>query len=276
MLNSIFGKRKEKSGSEGSLPPPPESAPAVDVTTNYQDFDADYYQKVEAGVAGATDRSFSCSFWPPVQCGKFISSMAPVEFKCLEFVVEDNDVMGFVKTSEVYRSMSHLGIEAKLSKASCKDNSIYLGVDNLICGTNNSYDIQVGNGRIVVIGADKTGLLYGLYSLLQLFRLYAEVRTDAAGPPSLVVPAAVLSNRADVAERAVLWSFRQQVRASTARMHEQIELLSRLHMNSIYLVIDEPIGIATDAAALEEFLKFASTYQISVTPTIVVSSIHQG
>lgn len=276
MLNSIFGKRKDKSGSSENISAPTETVPAVDITAHYHEFDAAHYQNLIADAASATDRAFSSSFWPPVRCGKFKTTMAPVDLKCLEFVVEDADLLNFVKASEVYRSLCHLGVEAKLIKASGKDNSVHVAICTAICSVANSYDIQVGNGRVVVIGADKTGILYGLYTLLQFLRLHAELKIDAASGSSLVIPAAVLSDRADVPNRAVLWSFRQQVRASTHRMHEQIELLSRLRMNSIFLVIDEPVGNAADTAALSEFLKFAEAHQVAVTPTVLVSSIHQG
>lgn len=276
MLNSLFGKRKDKSGSSENISAPTESVPTVDITANYHEFDAAHYQNLNTDTTNAADRAFSSSFWPPVRCGKFKSSMSSVDLKCLEFVVEDADLLSFVKASEVYRSMCHLGVEAKLIKASSKDNSIHLAICPSICSTANAYDIHVGNGRVVVIGADKTGILYGLYTLLQFLRLHAELKSDAASGPSLVIPAAVLSDRADVPNRAVLWSFRQQVRASTHRMHEQIELLSRLRMNSIFLVIDEPVGNAADTAALSEFLQFAAAHQVTVTPTVLVSSIHQG
>lgn len=268
MLNSIFGKRKEKSNSE--------STPSS-VLNNYFEFDPVYYQQLsEKATRDVVDHSFSSSFWPPIRHGKFVTEKGPVLFRSLEFVVEDPELHGFIKTSDILRSLGGLGIEVKLLKSGNKDNAIYLLVDSAICLTENSYDIQVGNNQIIVVGSEKQGLLYGMYTLLQAVKLFSELTKDSNAQLTITLPALVISDRPDVAQRAVLWSYRQQVRTSTARMQEQIELLSRLRMNTLYLAIDEPTGTAAEALALAEFLKLGSASLIDVIPTVVVTSIHQG
>lgn len=268
MLNSIFGKRKEKSNSE--------SVPSS-VIQNYFEFDADYYARVNDNTAmDTTSHSFSTSFWPPIRCGQFVQGKNAVVLKSLEFVVDDQELNGFIKGSDVFRNFSALGIDQTIVKAGSKENSIHLVVDTNICPSENSYDLQVGNNQVIVVGAERQGLLYGLYTLLQTFKLFSEQGKDTSGQLSLTLPALVISDRPDVSQRAVLWSYRQQVRTSTARMQEQIELLSRLRMNTLFLTVDEPTATETESQALSEFLRLGHASLIDVIPTVLVTSIHQG
>jgi hypothetical protein len=102
----------------------------------------------------------------------------------------------------------------------------------------NSYELKVGSEQIFITAGDSTGLLYGVYTLIQLLKLHSDAVEDSGGVLNVAIPAISISDRPDVAQRAVLWSYRQQVRTTTARMQDQIELISRLHLNTLFLVVD--------------------------------------
>ncbi len=135
-------------------------------------------------------------------------------------------------------------------------------IDKYICPEGNSYELKVGTEQIFLTAADSAGLLYGVYTLIQLLKLHSETHIDHAGVLHLRVPAVTISDRPDVAQRAVLWSYRQHARTCSSRMQEQVELLSRLRLNTLFLVIDpvdsKHLSHVDHAASHHKTLEFSS------------------
>jgi hypothetical protein len=266
MLNSIFGKKKDRSSTDGGNPPPGAAAAAVNYSIT--EFDPQYYEAVRSSL---DHHELNAHFWPPVRQGKLFPERGAVCLKQLEFVVEDTDLQAFLRTTEVFKALSAQGLEATLSKSSSRDGAIFLALDPAFCDAPGSYEIQVGNNHIIVVAAEKVGLLYALSSLLQYLKLHSERSTT-----STTVPAAVISDRPDFSRRAVLWSYKQLVRSPPLRMQERMELLTRMHINAMYLVVDEPSPALTDTQVIGDVLKVAASASIDVIPAVVVTSVHQG
>jgi hypothetical protein len=99
-----------------------------------------------------------------------------------------------------------------------------------------------------------------------------------------------------VAHRAVIWSYRRHCRSTFARLEHQFDLFSRLHINTILLLVDtKNLPFVEDNpsdASVEEILSesvaeeelcaevfslddMARKRCIGVVPTHVITSIHQ-
>ena len=275
MLNSIFGKRKEKTGSEDNSTSPGRQL-------NFYQFDEEYYQILRSShEVPETERVLTTWFWPPVYSGKLISCKTAVSLKNLDIIVADANLYNFIINTESFKEFSTFGIESRLLKTSNKDNSIHVSIDISICSIPNSYEIQIGNNQqIILVGADFHGILYGLSTLIQYFKLYCELKIETiintTSNKTLIIPAAVISDHPATAQRAVMWSYHQQVNMSKSRILEQILLLSRLRMTTMLLVIDEPLPKSSDNDTVTDILTTASKQLIDVVPTVVVTSIHQG
>jgi hypothetical protein len=276
MLNSIFGRKKEKSGSDLSASSPSGTPRTRNVSATFKEFDIEYYTNIKEGTSAIEeDRFMSSWFWPPVRNGKFLPSRSAVALKVLGFVSDDADLLQHLKNSEVLKIMGTLGVDAKLCATNDKDASVHVLVDASICSTPSSYEIQIGDGQVTVIGADRAGVVYGMYTMYQHLKTHSERSTEGSAT-CLTIPATVISDRPAVAQRAVLWSYRHLVRTPAARAQEQIEMLARLRMNALFVAIDEPSPTVSDGEALTALLSAASHSLVDVVPTVVVCSIHQG
>jgi hypothetical protein len=276
MLSSFFGKKKEKSS-------PTEAAKVatVNVLESFQEFDVQYYEEVKNDVRPRLAEAASLSaFWPPVRHFKFETSKSSVSLTAFRFLVDDNDLLNLINTSEVLKSFATFGIEATVSKNSTKDSLVHLIIDASLCPTNNSYELQVGNNQVILVGSDVQGIVYGMYTLLQAIKLYGETTQNEAGVKVVRVPSLVVSDKPDISQRAVLWSCRQQLRSELVRAQEYTELLVRMRMNVVFLVLDlestsdDDTVAPADVQALQAFLAACKKSFVDVIPTVVFTSIN--
>ena len=229
---------------------------------------------------GKNEKDLLLIFWPPVKKQVQKVNATPLILRnnanlLISVASSEIDIFPLLTWSGLMDAMDSLGFQVQVKRSS-SGARIRLCIDAHICPVRNSYELKVTKDQIYLTAGDGTGLLYGVYTLIQLLKLHSDVRQDvASGVTSLIIPAIAISDRPDVAQRAVLWSYRQQVRAASTRMQEQIELLSRLRINTLFLVIDEPSATSADGNALGEFLRLAAAALIEVVPSVVVASIHQ-
>lgn len=238
-------------------------------------------------------------FWPPVK-QQFRNSV-----KCLEMRSDANllicvanseiDVFPLLTRSGLMDVLDLLGFQAQVKRSSL-GAKIRVCVDKNICPARHSYELQVRPQQLVLVGSDAAGLLYGLYSLIQLLQLHSEVEMlqnneneddDGKSLPQLTivrVPTLKLTDRPDVPDRAVLWSFRNKIRTSASRMRDQVELLSRLRFNLILLVVDSDTenNEITNTKSEESIIRvyalddICKQICIDLVPTIIITSLNQS
>lgn len=200
----------------------------------------------------SADKELLLIFWPPVKRQQHKKGSRPLVLKnnrnlLISVASTEIDIIPLLTWSGLMDVMDNMGFQVQ-AKRSFTGAKMRLCIDRNICPVSNSYELKVSSEQIYITAGDSTGLMYGVYTLIQLLKLHSDAKVDAANVLCLTVPAIAITDRPDVAQRAVLWSYRQQVRTSTARMQEQIQLLSRLRMNTLFLVID-PVDSRSVVAA---------------------------
>lgn len=198
--------------------------------------------------SGAADDSTEplLIFWPPVHVqsrrsssdGLTLSSRSNL-LVCLSN--SEVDIFQLLTWSGLLDILDSFGFQVQIKRAA-RGAQIRLGIDRNICPTVNSYELSVGREQVYIVAADSAGLLYGVYTLIQLMKLHSDIQASADGSYRITIPAISIRDGPDVAQRGVLWSYRYQVRTSSPRMRDQIELLSRMRINMLYLLIDPAVG----------------------------------
>lgn len=228
--------------------------------------DADHEEK----DTSSGDKELLLIFWPPVKRQQRKKGCRPLVLKnnrnvLISVASTEIDIIPLLTWSGLMDLMDSMGFQVQ-AKRSSTGAKMRLCIDRNICPVSNSYELKVTSEQIFITAGDSTGLLYGVYTLIQLLKLHSDAKMDSADVFYLTVPAITITDRPDVAQRAVLWSYRQQVRTSTARMQEQIQLLSRLRMNTLFLVID-PVDSRSVAQLQQAVNKGEVTSAANLHPT---------
>jgi len=233
---------REPAGGSGEGPRSRTHSHSTDLDAEV-DIDADVEVGAELEHSGEdSGKELLLIFWPPVKRQVHKRGTPPLVLRnnanlLISVANNDIDMLPLLTWSGLLETMDALGFQVQI-KRSTSGSKIRVCIDKNICPVANSYELKVGSEQIFITAGDSAGLLYGVYTLIQLLKLHSDAVEDSAGVLNVAIPAISISDRPDVSQRAVLWSYRQQVRTSTARMQEQIELLSRLRMNTLFLVVD--------------------------------------
>lgn len=178
--------------------------------------------------------------WPPAQ-RQIRSKSGPFTLSSAVNVVisvasSDIDIFPLLTWSGLLDTLDKFGLQAQVKRSS-PGAKIRLCIDCMLCPGRHRYELKVGPDQTLVTASDATGLLYAIYSFIQLLQLHSEISTEAGVTKVLVSPV-VIHDWPDVANRAVLWSYRRDARVSPACLRDQIELLSRLRINMLMLMVD--------------------------------------
>jgi len=237
-------------------------------------------------------------FWPPVKRQEHIKGSPPLVLRnnanlLISVASSDIDMIPLLTWSGLMDVMDSFGFQVQIKRSST-GAKIRLCIDRNICPIGNSYELKVGQDQIFLTAGDSAGLMYGVYTLIQLLKLHSESH-DNGSVLTLKVPSISISDRPDVAQRAVLWSYRQQARMSSTRMLEQTELFARLRFNTLLLVIDpldshhsttnsavsnhpqHPDAKSSDVTSTKIYAldEKCRRYCIDLIPTVIIQSVHQ-
>lgn len=241
---------EDAAATTASLPVDPQHA---DTSVSVDDWNNDYdilMSNDDKGdtSSGAADDSMEplLIFWPPVHVqsrrrsadGLTLSNRSNL-LVCLSN--SEVDIFQLLTWSGLLDILDTFGFQVQIKRAA-RGAQIRLGIDKNICPAVNSYELSVGREQVYIVAADSAGLLYGVYTLIQLMKLHSDIQASADGSYRITIPAILIRDGPDVAQRGVLWSYRYQVRTSNPRMRDQIELLSRMRINMLHLLIDPAIG----------------------------------
>lgn len=148
----------------------------------------------------------------------------------------------------------------------------------ICCEGRHSYRLSIEHESIIIIASDPSGLLYGLYALVQLLQLHCEVNMD--GSTTVVyVPPIILHDFPDVPNRAILWSYRKNCCMNLATMKSHIDLFSILRINRLLLVIDPVVNTAATTSAqgaidsnYHTLTSYCSSALMDIIPTFICTS----
>jgi len=234
-------------------------------------------------------KQFAITVQPPLR----LSSNETV-LVCISSI--EVDIFPLLLESGLVEVLDQLGLQVQV-KRSAAGARISICVDSNICPSRHSYSIQVRSDVTVIVAADSTGLLYALYTFMQILQLHSELQTSPVvsdGTPqadvitTVLVPAVDINDWPTVSHRAILWSHRKHCRLTHLRVQEQLELLSKLRINTVLMIVDNVVTppsdgvdhngtlagqdeLATDVCAVDEM---ARKRCIGLIPTHIISSIH--
>lgn len=180
-------------------------------------------------------------FWPPVKqqsCSERLSPLLLSSDENLLICVGsiDIDIFPLLTWSGLMDVMDVFGFQVQVKRSSLGAR-LRLGIDPNLCPGRHSYSLQVGQNQILLLAADTTALLYGVYTLIQLLQLHSDVQSEN-GITTVAVPPISIRDSPDIPDRGVLWSYREHTRCSSTRMRSHVELLSRFRINKLFLVLD--------------------------------------
>ena len=242
--NALAVAEEEGEGGVGYLPE--EDADHDD------DEDDEYHLFRSLDAEDAADKDPLLVLWPPAQ-RQVRRGLAPFVMHSAESLLicvasETMDVFPLLSWSGLMDALDRFNLVPQVKRATIASSAnakIRICVDQNICPGRHRYELQVTAERTYLAASDNVGLLYGIYSLIQLVQLHSQIKVYGDGVTAVEVPPVCLTDWPDMPQRAVMWSYRNGAQAAFAQMRENIELFSRLRLNVLLLVID--------AASVEEY-----------------------
>jgi Ankyrin repeats (3 copies)/Ankyrin repeat len=198
----------------------------------------------QAGVHGDLPELPLLVLWPPVQHQKRHHA-SPLVLRNSENILicvasTEIDIFPLLNWSGLMDTLDKFGFQAQV-KRSNPGAKVRLCIDQNICPGRHRYEINIGPEQALLTASDATGLLYAVYTFVQLLQLHSEIRVVEGAETVVEIPSITISDWPDIPNRAVLWSYRISARTSASAMRETVELLSKLRLNMMFLVIDAAI-----------------------------------
>jgi hypothetical protein len=235
-------------------------------------------------------------FWPPVQkqsaCRLGAELVLRSDQNLLVCVASHEvDIFPVLTSSGFLDCLDVYGFQVQV-KRTALGAKVRLCIDANLCPFRHSYQLTSNQQQLLLVASDYTGLLYGMYTLIQLIQLHSNIGLKA-GVTQIAIPAVQLSDFPQTPQRAVLWSFRQKARMQSHMMRESIELLSKLRINMLLLMVD-PVMVEEAPSPLEgqpqpqQQMQNESTSTkvcamdedcrrrcVELVPTVVIRSVHE-
>ena len=195
-------------------------------------------------ASSAIDSSQLLLLWPPVQRQRLFAGhvLKLSNTRILFLCIGDSEVEAFplLTWSGFMDVLDRVGLQVQV-KRSPQDASIILAIDPDTCPGRQRYDISVTVEHIHVAASDLTALHYALHTLGQIIQLHSAIQSPSPvdGVVVVSVPCMQLSDWPDVANRAVVWTYRGHARTSSQVLRRSIEVLARLRVNQLVLLIDK-------------------------------------
>lgn len=230
-------------------------------------------------------------FWPPVQKQHRRLTDPPLLLRSDENLLVcvancEMDIFPVLTWSGFLDCMDVYGFQVQVKRTAI-GAKFRLCVDGNICPLRHSYQLRCDQEQLLLIAADYTGLLYGMYSIIQMVQLHSQISLKQ-GIAHIAIPAVEIYDFPAIQQRNVLWSFRHEVRMQQHAMKECVELLSRLRLNTLLLVVD-PLRAGETNGALDEHeakaIESTSTRVyaldeecrrrcVELVPTVIITSVH--
>eukprot|EP01035_Chromulina_nebulosa_P016828 gene16828-22312_t len=221
--------------------------------------------------------------WPPVQVQHYLSNH-PLELNTFENLLicvanVEIDIFPLLTWSGLMDTLDRIGFTAQV-KRSPVDAKIRLNINSYICPKRHHYEISITSKDISITANDSTSLLYAVQTFVQLLNLQCVIKITNSNNKIVKIPSIYIQDWAEIPNRGILWSYRSHARSNTAYMRDTVELLSKLHINMLFLTIDTTHDTDSDIDnqpttkiyALDEVCR---RHAVELIPTVNITSIHQ-
>ena len=216
-----------------------------DDADNDDDEEDEYHLFRSLDAEDGADKDPLLVLWPPAQRqvrrGLVPFVMHSAESLLICVASETMDVFPLLSWSGLMDALDRFNLVPQVKRATIASSAnakIRICVDQNICPGRHRYELQVTAERTYLAASDNVGLLYGIYSFIQLVQLHSQIKVYGDGVTAVEVPPVCLTDWPDMPQRAVMWSYRHGAQAAFAQMRENVELFSRLRLNVLLLVID--------------------------------------
>ncbi len=121
---------------------------------------------------------------------------------------------------------------------------------------------MVDSSEAKLLASDSTALLYAVHTFVQIIQLHSDFVSSAeTGVNTVIIPPMQIIDWPDIANRGVMWSYRNTARTASSAMKSLIRLLSTLRMNQLYLNIDsQDVESALSPDRLQVFSHFSTLF----------------
>mmetsp|Transcript_23747 Transcript_23747/g.23961 ORF Transcript_23747/g.23961 Transcript_23747/m.23961 type:complete len:514 (+) Transcript_23747:118-1659(+) len=230
--------------------------------------------------------------WPPPQRQyQSTSPSSTFELSSTSYVVVSAastqvDIYPFLSWSGALEAFDRLGLQVQV-KRSGRNCTMRLMIDPEICPGRHRFELSIRSHGIVLLASDLFGLTYGVHSLVQILQMHSRIVMQE-NETRVLVPCVSITDWPDTPNRAILWTFKQQLRTSSLVMRRVVEVLSRVRVNQLFLVLDTERQMRdegreddiqndslSDSSRLSSLDEVCHRCGVDLIPTIVITSTNK-
>lgn len=241
--------------------------------------------------------------WPPAQRQRRLNTTHLVLSNDTVLVVSyaNSEILPLLSTCGLLSLLDANRFSMQMQKTSV-GAVMRLSISPSICPGTHRYNLSIDSSHIELVGSDETGMLYGLYILVQLLQLHSErvfskqvansnsvssasygwggantVPVVSASSPDVLelhIPAVEILDWPDIPNRSIIWSYRSAIECTNALLTDMIELLSKIRINELYLIIDNKSPNSTNnCASLNALERLCHRHCVILRPMVVINTV---
>jgi hypothetical protein len=195
-----------------------------------------------------------------------------------------SDLENLAEISGLTQTLTRFGLQYVLVRAPATAD-IRLSINSSICPGRHRYSLQIFSDFISIIASDRCGLLYGVYTLVQIIQLHSQynifekhisredyqsavdfdstfLMTETQQPKIMIIkqiliPCLRIEDWPDSPTRAFTWPYHSSAMTSISTISGIIALMSKLHLNQLFIDVecemDESVTVnASSAISVDE------------------------
>lgn len=179
----------------------------------------------------------------------------------------DVDAYALLSWSGLFEVFKGLGLAVHVKRSVCKDTKIRLKLNPYKCPGVNRYTIDTSSHMslphgVSITASDVTGLLYALHTFVQLIQVHSHVhqvslssKSNQSAVHQVHIPSMFIEDWPTVANRGIMWTYHTGGCLTDANtMKNMIHLLSKMHMNQLYLNVDAEQPTVEDNCKVAQYV----------------------
>ncbi len=127
-------------------------------------------------------------------------------------------------------------VEASITAAADDDADIALEINPMLVAKSQGYRLLVEDHGVTIVGADPTGLFYGVCTLIQLIDLF--------GGGAITLPTALIEDWPDFAHRGIMLDISRDRVPTMETLYGLVELMASLKLNELQLYTEHTFAYA--------------------------------